>query len=69
MVEKVEKCKDLTYFELEGNTLGVAAGEAVGKALENKPELKAALWRDLFTGRLKNEIPKTFVSSHFPGVL
>ena len=53
--------KPLLYLELEGNTLGVEAAKEIGKSLESKPELVAALWKDLFTGRLKTEIPQALV--------
>lgn len=44
-------------MNLDGNTLGVEAAECIGKALEKHAELKRALWSNLFTGRLKSEIP------------
>lgn len=44
-------------MDLEGNTLGVEAAVGIAKALEKHPELKEALWKDLFTGRMKTEIP------------
>lgn len=62
VVQRISECPNLKYLELEGNTLGVSASKAIGKALESKRELEAALWKDLFTGRLKNEIPQSFVS-------
>lgn len=34
------------------------AARAIGKALEKHPEFKRALFKDLFTGRLKTEIPQ-----------
>lgn len=61
VVSKIRSCENLKYLELEGNTLGVDAAKAIGKALESKPEFEAALWRDLFTSRLKNEIPQAMV--------
>ncbi|XP_064483329.1 ran GTPase-activating protein 1-like [Ornithodoros turicata] len=48
---------DLECLCLEGNTLGQDAAKAIGKALEGCPRLKRALWKDLFTGRSKAEIP------------
>lgn len=48
---------NLTTINLEGNTLGIQAAEEIGKALENATKLKYALLKDLFTGRLKTEIP------------
>jgi hypothetical protein len=61
VVDKIHACENLKYLELEGNTLGVDAAKAIGKALKSKPEFEAALWRDLFTSRLKNEIPQAMV--------
>ncbi|KAH9637229.1 hypothetical protein HF086_006873 [Spodoptera exigua] len=48
---------DLQYLTLTGNTLGVSAAEAIAKALEHHPELKIARFSDMFTGRMKTEIP------------
>jgi Ran GTPase-activating protein 1 len=48
---------------LEGNTLGVDAAKGIAKALEAHSEFKRALWKDMFTGRMKTEIPKALVSS------
>jgi len=53
----------MSYLDLEGNTLGVKAAEYIGKALEDRPQLSRALWRDMFTGRMKTEIPKALVSN------
>lgn len=47
---------------MRGNTLGVDATYPIADALESRPELRYAQWSDLFTGRLKEEIPKTLVS-------
>lgn len=52
---KTADCMEV--LELRGNSLGIEAGERLAKALETHPELKSALWSDLFTGRLKTEIP------------
>lgn len=48
-------------MNLEGNTLGVDASKGIAKALEKHPEFKRALWKDMFTGRMKTEIPKALV--------
>ncbi|KAK3918721.1 Ran GTPase-activating protein 1 [Frankliniella fusca] len=58
VVDAMSKCTDLTFLNLEGNTLGVEASKAIAKGLETHPELKRALWKDMFTGRMKTEIPK-----------
>ncbi|KAF8356679.1 ran-2 [Pristionchus pacificus] len=57
LAAEIAACPQLTFLELRGNTLGIQAGERIAEALEKHPELKYALWSDLFTGRLKNEIP------------
>ncbi|XP_063630821.1 ran GTPase-activating protein 1 [Cydia splendana] len=57
IVAAISACPDLYYLTLTGNTLGVAAAEAIAKALESHPELKVARWSDMFTGRMKTEIP------------
>uniref|UniRef100_A0A2A4K2T7 Uncharacterized protein n=1 Tax=Heliothis virescens TaxID=7102 RepID=A0A2A4K2T7_HELVI len=57
IVEAINACPDLQYLTLTGNTLGVAAAEAISKALEHHPELKIARFSDMFTGRMKTEIP------------
>ncbi|KAF5292137.1 hypothetical protein FQA39_LY14092 [Lamprigera yunnana] len=58
IVDAISECADLECLNLEGNTLGVDAARAIAKALEMRPKLKRALWKDLFTGRMKTEIPK-----------
>ncbi|XP_078324728.1 ran GTPase-activating protein 1-like [Crassostrea virginica] len=58
IVTEIEKCKLMTALRMEGNTLGVDAAEAIAKALEKHPEFQRAHWSDMFTGRLKTEIPK-----------
>lgn len=45
-------------MNLEGNTLGVDAARGISEALKKHPEFKQALFKDLFTGRLKTEIPQ-----------
>ncbi|KAL0120296.1 hypothetical protein PUN28_008150 [Cardiocondyla obscurior] len=59
VVEAIKACPCLEYLDLEGNTLGTPAAEAIAEALKEKgTPLKKALWKDMFTGRLKTEIPK-----------
>ena len=58
VVEAIKKCERLEYLDLEGNTLGPEAAKAIAKALEEHgAHLKRALWKDMFTGRMKDEIP------------
>ena len=40
-----------------GNTFGIEACKAIGRALETHKEFKNAQWKDMFTGRMKTEIP------------
>ncbi|KAL3880177.1 hypothetical protein ACJMK2_032441 [Sinanodonta woodiana] len=57
IVEEIEKFQNLTALRLEGNTVGVEAAEAIAGALAKHPEFSRARWSDMFTGRLKTEIP------------
>lgn len=57
LVEEIQNCSNMTALRMEGNTLGVDAAEAMAKALSKHPEFERALWSDMFTGRLKTEIP------------
>ncbi|KAI1718996.1 ran GTPase-activating protein 1 [Ditylenchus destructor] len=59
VAQKIREFDYLETLELRGNTLGVEATVPIADALESRPELRRALWSDLFTGRLKEEIPKT----------
>ncbi|KAL4230322.1 Ran GTPase-activating protein 1 [Mactra antiquata] len=56
--DAIEQCKTMTALCMEGNTLGVEAAEVIAKALGKHPEFQRALWSDMFTGRLKTEIPQ-----------
>ncbi|KZC04806.1 Ran GTPase-activating protein 1 [Dufourea novaeangliae] len=59
VVKAIRECIKLEFLDLEGNTLGPLAAKAIAQALEEKGSfLKRALWKDMFTGRLKTEIPK-----------
>lgn len=58
VVEAIRKCPNMTFLRLEGNTMGVEAAKAIAKVLESQPDFKKAFWKDMFTGRLKDEIPK-----------
>lgn len=59
VIEAIRACPCLEYLDLEGNTLGTPAAEAIAEILKEKgTPLKKALWKDMFTGRLKTEIPK-----------
>ncbi|XP_058453252.1 ran GTPase-activating protein [Malaya genurostris] len=57
LIDAIDACTSLQFLNLEGNTLGVEAAKGIAKALEKHPELKEALWKDMFTGRMKTELP------------
>jgi len=65
IVSAINDCKNLLTLNLEGNTLGIKAAKELGKSLESKSSLKYVLFNNLFTGRLKTEIPEAilFLSS------
>lgn len=48
---------DLRVLRLEGNTISPEAAEELAKALKQKKTLERFIGNDLFTGRLKDEIP------------
>ncbi|KAL3051131.1 hypothetical protein OYC64_001411 [Pagothenia borchgrevinki] len=57
LVRDIEQFQGLRALRLEGNTVGVEAAQAIAKALENKDQLQRCYWSDMFTGRLRSEIP------------
>ncbi|XP_012670115.2 ran GTPase-activating protein 1b [Clupea harengus] len=57
IVRAIEEFQGLRALRLEGNTIGVEAAQAIAKALESKSELQKCNWSDMFTGRLRSEIP------------
>lgn len=59
VVDAIRNCKDLQVLELVGNTLGVDAAQLIAEELKTKPELERCLWADMFTGRLRSEIPNS----------
>ncbi|KAI8042942.1 ran GTPase-activating protein [Drosophila gunungcola] len=58
VVDALNKQTTVHYLNLDGNTLGVEAAKAIGEALKRHPEFRKALWKNLFTRRLKSEIPE-----------
>ncbi|XP_060705263.1 ran GTPase-activating protein 1b isoform X2 [Hemiscyllium ocellatum] len=57
IIEEIEKFEHLQALRLEGNTIGVEAAKAIAKSLSSKKELQKCYWSDMFTGRLRSEIP------------
>ncbi|EDW27296.1 GL21210 [Drosophila persimilis] len=57
VVDALNNQAKVHFLILDGNTLGVEAAIAIGEALKRHPEFRKALWKNMFTSRLKNEIP------------
>jgi Ran GTPase-activating protein 1 len=57
MAKTIVETKPLNTLVLSGNTFGIGASKAIGKSLEGHPEFRNAHWKDMFTGRMKTEIP------------
>ncbi|XP_062387786.1 ran GTPase-activating protein 1-like [Sardina pilchardus] len=57
IVKEIKEFQGLQALRLEGNTIGVEAAQAIAKALEDKSDLQYCYWSDMFTGRLRPEIP------------
>ncbi|KAF4116444.1 ran GTPase-activating protein 1a [Onychostoma macrolepis] len=62
MGKEIEEFDGLRALRLEGNTIGVEAAQTIAKALEKKSDLQCCHWSDMFTGRLRAEIPPALVS-------
>ncbi|KAJ3284137.1 hypothetical protein HK104_010081 [Borealophlyctis nickersoniae] len=56
-VNEIKALEGLTEIRLSGNTFGVEAAKAIAEALRDQPLLRVAGLSDMFTGRLKDEIP------------
>ena len=54
--EKISEAPIKTLV-LEGNTIGVSAAEAIGRALTKQPFLRQARFKDIFTGRGRAVVP------------
>jgi len=57
IVDAIKSAVDITALRLEGNTLGLEASIKIADALKGQKKLERALWSDIFTGRLRSEIP------------
>uniref|UniRef100_A0A8B9KG88 Ran GTPase-activating protein 1 n=1 Tax=Astyanax mexicanus TaxID=7994 RepID=A0A8B9KG88_ASTMX len=62
IVKAIREFQGLQALRLEGNTIGVEAAQAIAKALEDKNDFQCCYWSDMFTGRLRSEIPPALVS-------
>lgn len=57
LVSAINSTRPLKCLRLEGNTISPEAAEELAKALGTHPELERFIGNDIFTGRLKDEIP------------
>merc|ERR1712180_65805 len=57
IVDAIRSAVDITALRLEGNTLGLEASIEIADALKTQKKFERALWSDIFTGRLRAEIP------------
>ncbi|KAJ3192737.1 hypothetical protein HK101_006031 [Irineochytrium annulatum] len=57
IVTQIEAVKDLREIQFGGNTIGVEAAKALAASLKKAPTITSANLSDIFTGRLKEEIP------------
>ncbi|XP_017337094.1 ran GTPase-activating protein 1a [Ictalurus punctatus] len=62
IVKAIRKFEGLRALRLEGNTFGVEAAQAIARALEDKHDFQCCYWSDMFTGRLRSEIPPALTS-------
>ncbi|XP_058260919.1 ran GTPase-activating protein 1a [Hemibagrus wyckioides] len=62
IVKAIREFEGLRALRLEGNTVGVEAAQAIAKALEDKRDFQCCYWSDMFTGRLRSEIPPALTS-------
>ncbi|CAG0923586.1 unnamed protein product [Notodromas monacha] len=58
VAEKILAANPLEILCLQGCTVGPDAAKEIAKALESKSELQRMQFQDMFTGRLKQEIPQ-----------
>ena len=61
MAEEIDKCEKLVYLDFDGNTVGIEAAKRISESLSKHPEFKRAIWKNMFTGRTKEEIPPALV--------
>ncbi|XP_065835094.1 ran GTPase-activating protein 1-like [Oscarella lobularis] len=67
IAKAIKEHDGLTLLRLSGNTIGVEASAVIAEALESKPSLKFSLLSDMYTGRLRSEIPPSL--NHLGGAM
>ncbi|KAA8911352.1 hypothetical protein TRICI_003837 [Trichomonascus ciferrii] len=58
-LDELKKLQNVTEIDLVGNTYGIEASKALGEAVKGLSDLEKANLSDIFTGRLREEIPKS----------
>ena len=58
IVAAINSIEKLVTLRLSGNTISPDGAEVISNALSGRDELQHLLLSDIFTGRLKDEIPK-----------
>ena len=61
VTKEIKRCANLTILNLDGNTVGVNAAKKIAESLSTHAEFKRAIWKNMFTGRTKEEIPDALV--------
>ena len=62
VAKKIKEAATVHTLTFSANTIGIEAAGVIGKALEGHPEFRRAHWKDMFTGRMKSEIPPALVN-------
>lgn len=61
-LDELAALNDVKHINIMGNTIGIAASKALGEALKKQHSLESINLSDLFTGRLREEIPESLDS-------
>lgn len=62
IVDAIKNADAVHSLRLDGNTIGADAAKSIAEALRLRPEFERALWSDIFTGRVRSEIPPSLMS-------
>jgi len=62
IVQAINGADKVHALRLDGNTIGADAAKSIAQALKKHPEFQTALWSDIFTGRVRSEIPPSLMS-------
>lgn len=57
VTDEIDKCDNLISLNFDGNTVGIDAAKRIAESLRKHGEFKRAIWKNMFTGRTKEEIP------------